>query len=419
MACIAGAVALPAAAQELLGIRINGPEQVAENTVTYYKVFAAFDNGQEYEVTLFAELGVDPGVYAQMGVFGDLATFDVEANTVETLLAAFEYDGVRKEAQQDVVIIDRDSTGYALDFAGDQVLVPNSASLSISSSMTVEAWVRFHNPSGRGPLVFKGDGRSGLDPYQLLLESGNLRFRINDDQNQGTSVDYDIRSYNWNTFHHVVGMFDEPAGELRLYVDGEFVAMAFTELTPMKNQTGTDVVFGGKIGDPVKLDGELEEIRIWNIARDVEDIRETMNVVLCGAEPGLVANWRFNEGEGQVVRDLSRYGNDGYLGDSPQPDNLDPRWILSEAPLSPAVCEPVDCDAIRKFKVTCRAGTLQAKVRSTLPGGTELTIDNNGDFAVMTIRGNGNGKLAWKEQTGIHTLFIRECPGFLEAVNCG
>ncbi len=416
---VALAMAIPAVGQQLLDLRLDGPDQVAENTVTYYKVFAAFDNGQEYEVTLFAELGVDPGVYAQIGVFGDLATLDVDANTVETVLAAFEFDGVRKEAQQDVVIIDRDSTGYALDFAGDQVRVPNSDSLSISGSLTIEAWARFHSPSGRGPLVFKGDGRSGLDPYQLLLESGRLHFRINNDQNQGTTVEFDVRSYNWSEFHHMVGVFDQPAGEMRLYVDGQFATRVFTELSPMNNQAGTDIVFGAKIGDPVKLDGELDEIRIWNVARSEEDIRETMNVVLCGTEPGLVANWRFNEGEGQVVRDISRYANHGTLGDSPNPDNLDPLWVLSEAPLAPAVCEPIRCDAIRKFKVTCRGGTLQVKVKSTLAGGTELTIDNNGDFAILTISGNGKGKLSWKEQSGIHTLFIRECPEFLKAVNCG
>jgi hypothetical protein len=41
----------------------------------------------------------------------------------------------------------------------------------------------------------------------------------------------------------------------------------------------------------------------------------------------LVGWWPLNEGRGQVVRDWSLHGNDGYLGTSPQADAADPAWI--------------------------------------------------------------------------------------------
>jgi hypothetical protein len=41
----------------------------------------------------------------------------------------------------------------------------------------------------------------------------------------------------------------------------------------------------------------------------------------------LVGWWPMNEGSGQVIRDWSGHGNNGYLGSTPQVDDNDPGWI--------------------------------------------------------------------------------------------
>ena len=46
---------------------------------------------------------------------------------------------------------------------------------------------------------------------------------------------------------------------------------------------------------------------------------------------GLVGFWKFDEGGGQLVTDLSPAGNDGFLGESPSPDSADPRWEAQDA----------------------------------------------------------------------------------------
>ena len=51
--------------------------------------------------------------------------------------------------------------------------------------------------------------------------------------------------------------------------------------------------------------------------------------------------------------------------------------------------------------------------------GIELTIDNNGDQRVITLDHKGNGKVKWRNQTGVHTVRIVECPEFEEVVDCG
>ena len=56
--------------------------------------------------------------------------------------------------------------------------------------------------------------------------------------------------------------------------------------------------------------GQIDEIRIWNMARTPEEIKATMNRTLVGDEPGLVGYWNFDhDGAG----DLSKNSNHGTL----------------------------------------------------------------------------------------------------------
>ena len=48
-------------------------------------------------------------------------------------------------------------------------------------------------------------------------------------------------------------------------------------------------------GDPY-LDGTMDEVRIWGVARSQSEIQAAMNIQLTGSETGLVANYRMNEG---------------------------------------------------------------------------------------------------------------------------
>jgi hypothetical protein len=45
------------------------------------------------------------------------------------------------------------------------------------------------------------------------------------------------------------------------------------------------------------------------------------------SEPGLVAQWNFDEGAGQVAHDAGPFGLDGVLGLTAEPDSADPAWI--------------------------------------------------------------------------------------------
>lgn len=79
-----------------------------------------------------------------------------------------------------------------------------------------------------------------------------------------------------------------------------------------------------------------------------------------------------------------------------------------------------DCGAIQKFGARCRDGKLVAKVVSSLPAGTELSITRNGgDAKTLTINDRGRGKVKWSAQTGSQTVTIDECRENATMVDCG
>ena len=46
-----------------------------------------------------------------------------------------------------------------------------------------------------------------------------------------------------------------------------------------------------------RFDGVIDEVRIWDHARDAATISEHMNCALTGFEPGLLAYYSFNSGD--------------------------------------------------------------------------------------------------------------------------
>lgn len=418
--------------QSLVDLRIEGPDIVAEDSVAYYRVMAAFDNGREYEVTLHCSTWVDPGTYADIGAFGDLHTYEVPADQEETVRAEYSYGGNTEQASLAVtianmfrvltieptpdaelatapeavvfemsgivdpntvgprvvaiyrsvdgvlgngddvsivpssvtladpthvsvdltgvpmpddnyqVILSDQSAGYALEFDGSQhAVVANSDSLSITSSFTLEAWARLDDPNGSPQmLIFKGDDRGGWDPYYMSVEDGIVKLGLRDDSNVLALLAADITTFDWSTFHHVAGVFNDETDEMILYVDGQPVATGPTTLRPMSNQAGTFVAFGNSPGYAQFLHGVLDEIRIWNVARSGDDIRQDMHWAIPGDEPGLVGYWQFDEGTGQTAFDLSPFGNHARLGlnDDPAGDARDPAWVVSGATLRPERC---------------------------------------------------------------------------------
>ena len=98
------------------------------------------------------------------------------------------------------------SAGYALSFDGsdDYVNCDDGASLDMTSSITVEAWIK-PSSSADSRIVNNWDGGGGGNrAYMLTTTSSKFQLYLSSDGSTGTDV-IDIDAYSVGKWQHVAG----------------------------------------------------------------------------------------------------------------------------------------------------------------------------------------------------------------------
>lgn len=183
-----------------------------------------------------------------------------------------------------------------------------------------------------------------------------------------------------DTWVHLAGTFD--GGTARLYANGVLVEeRRSVSVDPSAYMTaGAEVLRAYTRG---YFSGELDEVRVWSYARSAQEIRDAMHHPLAGDEPGLVAYWPLDEGDGQRAGDVSGKGLDGVLGRTPAQESRDPAWVPSGAPIFERPPEPLR-DAFRfGFEGPSAAG------------GRAGAIVREGYYATLEHSGLGPGAQGW------------------------
>ena len=118
-----------------------------------------------------------------------------------------------------------------------------------------------------------------------------------------------------NTWHHVAGVIDGNKNVIKLFIDGTEVANRdFGRGGFYKSQYPLRIgAYHQKGMDSATFNGQIDEVRIWNVARTEAEIREGMNTKLNGDEPGLVGYWTFDEETEGDISDISPNKNPGRL----------------------------------------------------------------------------------------------------------
>ena len=130
-------------------------------------------------------------------------------------------------------------------------------------------------------------------------------------------------------WYHVACTYDQKTRQVRIYVNGKLqsaadevgsstpspinLAMrAMYDADPETNKKLKEAYqffIGRSYDDNRQLNGDIAEVRVWNVARSEEEIWTNMYDI-DPATPGLIGYWKFNEGEGDTVPDLTGNGND-------------------------------------------------------------------------------------------------------------
>jgi hypothetical protein len=203
--------------------------------------------------------------------------------------------------------------GLQFDEVDDYVDCGNNATLDITGSITIEAWVKNTNPSlTQAQVIVSKDYVSGstYKGYLLYINNGKFCMAVSD----GSSRTLLQTSFNSTDWSHLVGAYD--GEQIYLYINGVMVqseeAVSSIQFAPFNLKIGVRAYASGQY-----FNGIMAEVRIWNISRSESEIQADMYKQLTGTESGLVAYWKFDEGSGTIAHDSTTNNNHGTLYGSP------------------------------------------------------------------------------------------------------
>ncbi len=190
----------------------------------------------------------------------------------------------------------------------DRVVVANAPALNPSGAITLEAWVRPTTNAGCQTIV----GKNFVTGFWLGLCEGKVRYYTN---GIATSVD-GIATVPVGSWTHVAVTFD---GNTRNYYVNGLIDRSVTTpgaLPVTLNNIGIGGEATDTCGDTCPFLGDISEVRLWSIARELDDIRRDIAKQLDTPRSGLVAVWSFDGGPDDVfgVRNGTLDGNANFDG---------------------------------------------------------------------------------------------------------
>jgi hypothetical protein len=207
-------------------------------------------------------------------------------------------------------------SGNALNFDGtdDFISVPSSESLCPTNALTIEAWI-YTNSASDQMIVHKWN----LGPqYSLDICSGKLLFYIYTGSYYSVTSSTDLPVNSWV---HIAAVFD--GSNLMLYENGVFNNIFCISPTSLGTGSG-DLTIGRRSNVATEFfSGNIDEVRIWNVARSQANIQNNMNSTITSSDAqwaNLAAYYQFDQGTAggdnsgvTQLNDATSNGNNGTL----------------------------------------------------------------------------------------------------------
>jgi len=222
------------------------------------------------------------------------------------------------------------SPGNCLQFDGtdDYVQVADHSSIDFGTgSLTIEFWMK--TTSSTGTIINKKAG-SGTAGFRVFLANGSINVQYNSNTAQQYGANNLVNNGVW---HHIAIVCypttnedDDDVYAISVYYDGIFSST--TVHGYLASMDNAEYLFIGKSWTGSFYTGYLEEVRVWNIARNQTQIQSNIYTQISGSATGLKAYWRFNESSGATAADETSNNNDGTLVNMSNSS-----WVTSNVPM--------------------------------------------------------------------------------------
>ncbi len=189
------------------------------------------------------------------------------------------------------------------------VSVPHDPALSPTSAITIEAWVNLRSYADHlddCAIVLHKTFPSGYSFF--VCPDPQMRFYAHGTEGLVSSA----TSPPLDEWAHVAVTYDST--EVRFYVNGTPVAATGAASGPL-DVSGSSLGLG-------YINGSIDEVRLWNVARAEAEIAAAMDSPAAGTEPGLVAVWHLdgNADDAAGGHDGALEGTAVFAGSGPKGD---------------------------------------------------------------------------------------------------
>jgi len=179
----------------------------------------------------------------------------------------------------------------------------------VQDDFTLEAWIKTTtslsgNQFWQGIGLFHADVQGGNNDFGAAIINDSFAFGmglgpgLEDVMIQSTST---VTSGEWM---HVAVTRKKSTGEVQLFVNGTMEGSStYAQVSSLS--AATTMTIGGNTIDGHYFNGDLDEVRIWNVVRAPGDIMSNMYKKLAGNEAGLVGYYKFDDASTTTASDPS------------------------------------------------------------------------------------------------------------------
>ena len=193
----------------------------------------------------------------------------------------------------------------ALDFTPTaRVSLANDPLLQLTGPLTLTAWAWADATAG-GRIITKG-GNNGFRGWSLGVEStGYYSFQIPSSSTSLTSINTAPGTVALGVWTHIAAVYDPTALTMNLYINGAPATTTMVNTVPavMYNPATISPSIGTRSDGTTRWDGKLDEIRIYDQALTIDQIRalpelasvipEPSTLAICGAMAAMMGLRRF------------------------------------------------------------------------------------------------------------------------------
>jgi len=192
------------------------------------------------------------------------------------------------------------NSAYEFDGSSQFIDIADNASVQLTGSMTIAAWVNRKNISGENAIVGKAGGL-GQRGYRLICYgSASCQFSIAENATTYLPANWWVSGFPSNEWQHITGVYDAQAQTIKLYRNATLMGQKTAADGVPSSQfsdNGLNLNIGREGSTRYPFQGTIDDVRIYSKALSQTEIEEIYNessqeCVTMSALLGYIGQWK-------------------------------------------------------------------------------------------------------------------------------